>query len=207
MKTFLNGFTSYVQKILRKWVFWILGVLDLIAIVLQIFFPALRLPQLLYLLIILVGLFWASYQVYCDTIAMLPVLPVEPPPYQLLPIDFRINLTDIIPYVEVWFYIVNYQSKEISLASIDVIDLHVQNACFLKNIQWSGEGFIRSRQPERIMCRRNLIGSETRILEKMDYQIPINGRVWVSSHSVTNRGKKLSYSINDISIKGWLNKG
>jgi len=98
-----------VQLIVRKWVFWLFAALDLVALIAQLLYPAFRLPQPVFLLITLVGFFWAGYQVYRDIAAHLPSKPIKPSSYELLPFSFSVELRQEIPWIEVWLYAVNHQ--------------------------------------------------------------------------------------------------
>ena len=125
MKNVVSDLLLYAQRIARKWVFWLFTALDLVALIAQFLYPAIHLPQLVFLLITLVGFFWAGYQVYRDIAAQLPSQPIKPPPYELLPLSFRIELRQEIPQIEVWLYAVNHQSRELVLQSLDVTSFHL----------------------------------------------------------------------------------
>ena len=86
MKNALSNMLLYARLIGRKWVLWVFATLDLAGLIAQLLYPAFRLPQLVFVLITLVGLFWAGYQVYRDVAAQIPSRPNHPPPNELLPI-------------------------------------------------------------------------------------------------------------------------
>ena len=57
---------NYLNKLARKWVLWIFLTFDLIGVVVVYISPNLKIPTFGYLLISLIGIFWAGYQVYKD---------------------------------------------------------------------------------------------------------------------------------------------
>ena len=77
MKNVVSDLISYARRIISKWVFWLFAVLDLIALIAQFLYPNFHLPQLVFLLITLIGFFWAGYQVYRDLAAQLPAQPIR----------------------------------------------------------------------------------------------------------------------------------
>lgn len=206
MKIFLNDLISYIKKVFSKWTFWVLAILDLIFLVAQIFTSSFQLPQYIYISILLLGYFWSNYQVYRDNIAQLPSQPTEPSLYQLLPITFTIDLRPQIPQIEIWFYIVNYQAKEIVLERLNVINFHFYNGPLLSNIPISTEGSIKPKETRKVVCRRNLLDTEIRILENLTLDTPVHGLLEVFAHSLIGKNKVSKQSINSVHINGWLFK-
>lgn len=203
MKNAVSDLLLYAQLIARKWVFWLFAALDLVALIAQLLYPAFRLPQPAFLLIILVGFFWASYQVYRDIAAHLPSQPIKPSPYELLPLSFDIELRQEIPRIRVWLYAVNHQSKELVLQSLDVTDFRLSRGPSLDNISLSGETCVPSRQSRQVLCRRHLIEAEVHAIERTHQRNPANATFSATTRALVGR-KHLHYETPSLSVNGWV---
>jgi hypothetical protein len=201
MKSGLRDLLTYARHITRKWVFWIFAALDLVALIAQLLYPAFRLPQLAFFLIILVGFFWAGYQVYRDIAAQLPSRPIKPFPYELLPLSFNVVLGQEIPWIEVWFYAVNHQSRELVLQSLDVMSFHLSSGPSLDKISLSRETCVAPRQSRRVLCRRHLIEAEVHAIERTHRRNPANATFSVTTRALVGR-KHLHYETGSLSING-----
>jgi hypothetical protein len=194
----------YTRHITRKWVFWLFAALDLVALIAQFLYPAFRLPQLAFLLIILVGFFWAGYQVYRDIAAQLPSQPIKPfPYYELLPLSFNVVLRQEIPWIEVWLYAVNHQSKELVLQSLDVMSFHLSGGPSLDNISLSRETRVPPRQSRQVLCRRSLIEAEVHAIERTHQRNPANATFSATTRAFVGR-KHLRYETPSLSVNGWV---
>jgi hypothetical protein len=80
MKPSLTLFWIYTKKLIKNWILWIFLVLDLIAVIVKIFIPFLKLPQSLYYLIALIGLIWAGFNSYLELLEKIPseARPIKP---------------------------------------------------------------------------------------------------------------------------------
>lgn len=65
--------SDYTKLLLKKWILWIFTLLDIVALIIQATNPQLQLPQIAFLFLSVIGLFWAGFEVYKDTIAKIPV--------------------------------------------------------------------------------------------------------------------------------------
>jgi len=74
-----RNFSLYARLIGRKWILWLILAIDGIALVTQFLFPRLSLPQPVYVIALLTGFFWAGFQVYQDTAALIPSHETKPP--------------------------------------------------------------------------------------------------------------------------------
>lgn len=203
MKNTVSDLLLYVQLIVHKLVFWLFAALDLVALITLLFYPAFRLPQLAFLLITLVGLFWVGYQVYRDTAAQLPSQPIKPSPYELLSLSFDIELRQEIPRIRVWLYAVNHQSKELVLQSLDVTDFRLSRGPSLDNISLSGETRVPPRQSRQVLCRRHLIEAEVHAIERTHQRNPANATFSATTHALVGR-KHLHYETPSLSVNGWV---
>jgi|SRR5271157_596314 len=203
MKKLQNDMFLYARLIVRKWVLWVFATLDLGALVTQVLFPAFRVPQVLYVLITLVGLFWAGYQVYRDLVGQLPNRPVEPPPYELIPLSFEVWLHQDIPNIGVYLYIVNYQPRELVLHSLTLTSLRLPGCPDLENIPLSHEIRVPPKRSEQVWCRRNLIDAEARAIERASPGNPASATLSATAQAIAGQ-KHLHYELSSRSIAGWL---
>ena len=72
MKEIKHQLWTYLTLLFKKWVLWLFVVFSLIGLIADIVFPKLSLPLLLYGGLGLIGLLWASFQVYCELVAQMP---------------------------------------------------------------------------------------------------------------------------------------
>ncbi|OHB61378.1 MAG: hypothetical protein A2167_02905 [Planctomycetes bacterium RBG_13_46_10] len=203
MKNAVSNILIYTKLIVRKWVFWLFAALDIVALIAQLLYPTFRLPQLAFVLITLVGLFWSGYQVYHDIAAHLPSQPIKPSHYELLPLSFNIALHQEIPRIEVWLYAVNYQSKELVFQSLDVTSFCLSGSASLDNISLLDKTTIPPRQSRQVLCRRHLIESEVHAIEKTKQINPVNATLLVNTSVFLGR-KHLHYRIPSLSVNGWI---
>ncbi len=203
MKDITSDVFAYARGIARKWVLWLFTALDLVALIAQFIYPSFHLPQLVFLLIILIGFFWAGYQVYHDIIVQLPSRPIEPPPYELLPLSFHVELRQEIPQIEIWFYVVNYQSRELVLQSLDVTDFHLSGGPGLANIPMTDETRLPPKRSRLVLCRRALIETEVHAVERTSQSTPTNATFSASTRSLAGR-KQLHYRTGSLSANGWV---
>ena len=72
MKKIKHQLWTYLTLLFKKWVLWLFVVFSLIGLIADIVFPKLSLPLLLYGGLGLIGLLWASFQVYRELVAQMP---------------------------------------------------------------------------------------------------------------------------------------
>lgn len=65
-------FGSFVTQLVKKWVFWLFLALDIIAVLVEFFFPSLSIPRGIYLAILAIGFILAAFQVHLDLLSKLP---------------------------------------------------------------------------------------------------------------------------------------
>ncbi len=63
---------TYLTLLSKKWVLWLFIVFDLIGLIVGIIFPQLTIPLPVYWGLALIGLLWASFQVYRELVAQIP---------------------------------------------------------------------------------------------------------------------------------------
>jgi hypothetical protein len=80
MKPSLSLAWSYLKNLGKKWILWLFLVLDLIAVIIQIFIPSFALPQGIYIGIAILGLLWAGFETYLDLLSKIPseARPLQP---------------------------------------------------------------------------------------------------------------------------------
>jgi len=67
----LKDILSFLKIVVTNWVFVLLLALDGIAILVQFFWPSLRLPTVTYPIIALLGFAWAVFKAYADLLSRL----------------------------------------------------------------------------------------------------------------------------------------
>ena len=201
MKNELKNLLIYGKLISSKWILWIFVTLDIAAIIAQVVYPSFQIPQITFVIIILVGLFWAGYQVIKDTSPQLLSSYKEKPPFEILPVSFEIGLDRNIPCVEIIIYFVNYYSRDLFLQLIKITDFSLTGIQGLEDISQSHEITVPSKQTKRITCRRNLNDAEARLIKKNKPSSAPNAMFTVEVHAVAGR-KSFRYEFNQISMSG-----
>lgn len=198
----LGDLYAYAKQIARKWVFWLFAIIDLAALGAQLVYPELRIPPPIFLLIALVGFFWAGYQVYGDVLSQLPSRPVGAPPYELLPLSFEITLDGEIPRIAVWLYAVNHQRKQIAIQHLEISSFNLSGGPTLESIPHSGEVPIAAMRSVQVLCRRPLNDAEARSIQRTQQRNPANATY--VAHARANIGRRqVAYQTPSISSNGW----
>ena len=165
MKNTAENIVFYARLIMNKWVFWVMALLDLIAFIALLLYPAFRLPQVALLFVTLIGFFWAGFQVYSEKPNSLQAQPIKALPYDLLPLSFEIQLQSQVPEIRVNLYVVNYQSKELVVDEFKVTEFTLSGTQSLDiPISHPDEIRIQSKQSRLVACHRPLIESEVRLI-------------------------------------------
>lgn len=203
MRNALADILIYSRMIARKWVLWLFAALDLVALAAQVVYPAFRFPQLAFLLIMLVGFFWAGYQVYRDIAAQVPSQPIKPAPYEILPLSFDIELRQDIPRIIVWLYVVNHQSRRLDFHSLRVMGFNLSGGPSLDDIALSGEIHVPPRQSRQVLCRRGLSDAEVRSIGSTERRNPVNATFLATAHASVGRSQ-LRQQTAQLSMNGWI---
>jgi len=61
---FLHQPFIFITKVLKKWIFWLFLILDVVGMIVQYLFPQFYFPQFVYVILAIIGIVWASYDVY-----------------------------------------------------------------------------------------------------------------------------------------------
>jgi len=72
MRPSLNLFWSFIKLLAHKWILWLFLALDAIAALIQLIIPSFKLPQSVYIGILIIGLVWASFETYLDLLSKIP---------------------------------------------------------------------------------------------------------------------------------------
>ena len=80
MKPSIILFWSFLKILARKWILWLFLALDAIGAVIQLVIPSFHLSQGVYIGVSLIGLVWASFEVYLDLLSKIPdkARPISP---------------------------------------------------------------------------------------------------------------------------------
>lgn len=203
MKNAVRSIWLYIRRIIAKWALQVSAIVGIVGFVIQLLIPAIPLPQWVYPLIALIGFFVASYQVYLDVAGALPSQPPKPLPYELLPISFEIVCNTEIPWIGMYLYAVNHQSKELVLQPFDVTSFHLSGGPSLGKISLEHEYCIPPKQSNSVFCRRDLLDAEVRAIKRARRENPINATFSVTAHALAGR-KSLSYKNPSLSASGWI---
>jgi hypothetical protein len=72
MKPSFQLFWMFIKEIGKKWMLWLFVVLDIVAVVVQIFVPSLKIHQSVYVGLFVIGLIWASFETYLGLLTKIP---------------------------------------------------------------------------------------------------------------------------------------
>jgi hypothetical protein len=200
----IHDFVLYLRLIARKWVLWLFFLLDLAALIAQIAVPGFQLPQTAFLLLTVVGLLWAGFQVHSDLARQLPTPPrYSPPPFELLPLSFTLYLGMQIPTINVWLYAVNHEGKELDLRSANVTTFALSGGPTLANIAISSHSILPPRSSRELLCRRPLLDAEVRAVRSSQHNIRANATFSATAEGFVGRRAKPQEAINR-SMNGWI---
>jgi hypothetical protein len=201
MNTEIKNFILYGKLIVQKWILWVFITIDITAVIAQIIFPSFKIPQLLFIVSAIIGLFWAGYQVNHDISPNYFSQHKELPPFEILPLSFEVALNRNIPCIEIYIYFVNYFSKEIFLQSIEITDFRISGIQQIENIIKTIDYPISPKSSSQIMCHRNLIDAETHLFDSISTYT--NQHATFGVKAVSKLGSKtVRYNNPSISING-----
>ncbi len=133
----------------------------------------------------------------------IPKKSAEPQPYDVLPREFEVWLGQEIPHIDIWVYVVNYLSKEIAFDLFQVTHFYVSGGPALEKIAPNGDVRIPPRSSLSVLCRRNLIDSEARVLDRVERSRAVNATFSLLCRA--SRGRKvLNREYSSLSINGWV---
>lgn len=196
----VKDFTAYAGLALRKWTSMVLTAVGLVGFVVKLAYPPLPLPQWVYLLIAFAGIVWAGYQVYSD---VAPPRQPPPPPYELLPLSFDIYLGPSSARMQVSFYGVNYEAKELWIESLKVTGFRLSGCESLDPVSPEGEIHIPAKQSRLIFCNRRLLDAEARQIGACKPGTPANASFSVTSSARAGR-KHLRWDRPQLSSNGYV---
>lgn len=128
----------------------------------------------------------------------------QPLDYELLPLSFEILLNQEIPQIEIWFYIINFLPRELILTSVQVNQFSLAGGPTLDNIPAGNEVHIPARQWQQLLCRRPLVDSEIRAIDRIQQKNRCNATVIVTSRGSVG-GKSIPYSsLSPRALNGWI---
>lgn len=203
MRRVMSGVLDYGGRIGRRWILLLFLAIDAAALISQVFIPKLLLPAWAYALIFIIGLFFAAYQEHTDLVAQLPMAPVPPPPYDLLPSSYQVSFSQDVSSVGVWLYAVNFQARELILDNIAITTLQLSAGPALKDIRNPGIIRIPAKQFVEVWCHRDLADGEVRALRRMELKNPTNASVHLAATGLLGR-KTLHLDIPRRSLNGWF---
>ena len=124
--------------------------------------------------------------------------------FEVRPIGFTIDLTRQLPFVEVRFYIINYQTRTLTLAELKVTFLRLSGGPTLERVPLVQEDFpVSPKATQLVTCRRNLLDAEARVLRHR------KGPQTASFALVAKaRYKRHEYKydpVGSVEIEGWVN--
>ncbi len=125
------------------------------------------------------------------------------PTYDVLPRSFEIWLHQEIPHVEVWFYVVNYLDTELVLQTFSITSFSLSGGPSLENIPTTGEVRIPPHQSANVLCRRPIIDSEARAIERTQQTNQSNATFSVSTRGFAGH-KKFNWDLPAASANGWV---
>lgn len=131
--------------------------------------------------------------------------PSKPSDFEILPISFNMTLSQQIPQIEIWVYVVNYLSRELTFQTLRVNSFNLLVGPSLENISAIGEMRVPPRQSRQILFRRPLADSEARAIEdsQQDKRNPRNATFSIDAVGDTNR-KHLRRNFPVLSANGWI---
>lgn len=210
MKREKNNILVYLKKIASKWWTWTTTIaLNVLALIAQIYID---IPQVVYLSILLFGFLVAGYQVYQDITDQLPLEKITPPPYELIPLKFTIDLTNQIPRIDVLIHVINYQSHELNLQSLTLTNFYINDSSLtIPNIDMVTQDLpIPPKQSILVRCYKYLIESEIKAIETSEYRLSSNS-TFTAIPKANIKNKQIYYHLyydrdKNYSISGEIKK-
>jgi len=131
--------------------------------------------------------------------------PAQPSAFELLPLSFEVSLHQEIPRVEIWIYVVNHLSRELTFQTLRVDHFHLSGGPSLENIPAVGDVRVSPRQSRQVLLRRPLADSEARAVERSQQQQrnPSNATFSITALGVADR-KQLRQNFPSLSVNGWV---
>lgn len=87
MKYILRQLLDYSFLLLKHWFLWVVLAMDVLAIIIALIVPSFVVPRQALVGLSLLGLFWASFQVFQHVVAQIPNYPHQPPPRPSLSVE------------------------------------------------------------------------------------------------------------------------
>jgi hypothetical protein len=131
------------------------------------------------------------------------VKPSNVNPYDVLPHTFEVWLRQQIPHIDIWVYVVNYQSREVRFTTFNINNFHLSGGPALGKIPSNDEVLIPANSASLVLCRRNLIDTEARAVENTSYSIPVNATFSIICRATKGRNE-INREISSLSMNGWL---
>ena len=131
--------------------------------------------------------------------------PNRPPPSDLEICSqwFELSLSQQIPQVEVWVYIVNHLPKSIRLQAFQVNQFHISAAPALEAIPLPEQPMLPPRHTASVQCRRPLADAEARAFSSLDGSKPLNARISVSLRATSGR-RTIEMTNVQLTMTGWI---
>ena len=132
-----------------------------------------------------------------------PPSPPVPSDIELRPQWFELSLSQQIPQIEIWFYVINHLPKSIELQSLHVSQFQISAAPGIESIPLPEQPSLPPRHTTSVQCRRALADTEVRAFAGLDHTKPLNARVSVSLRA-TYRHKVMQMTHLSMSVTGWV---
>lgn len=120
---------AFIKQISKKWILWVFLILDAIGAILHIFLPGFEVPNALYVLVPMFGLFIASFETYRELLSQIPhgSIPIEPKvSISLLEgNEYYFRLQKISNISEIIQSNIEFRGRESSLPNSEII-IHVR---------------------------------------------------------------------------------
>ena len=128
----------------------------------------------------------------------------RPLDFELIPMSFEITTNTALPSIGVWLQAVNYLSRDLTVASLQVGQFQLSGCPVFETISTTLGIVLPARRSRQLLCRRNLSDAEIRSLAGAHRSDRYNAFVTVSgSYSV--KAKLYQYGpYHTLGVNGWL---
>lgn len=133
-----------------------------------------------------------------------PTWDERPHNFEIKPISFRLDITQAIPSVEVRFYAINHLSRALTLNEVKVTQLQLYGGPAIEQIPLLQEFTLQPKNTVMIVCRRNLLDSESRaVTGKNSFE---NASFSLVARAKDGRREYTYGPVASMSIDGWINQ-
>lgn len=122
---------------------------------------------------------------------------------EILPLSFEAALSQEIPHLEIWLYVVNYLPEDLSIQSLKIPHFNFTGGPSIDDITCTGEPNVPACRSSPIILRRPLIDSEVRAIERSQRTNPANASFVVLIRGTAGR-KHPGFETEQLSSNGWI---